>query len=333
MTPAPRATSHELEAWARRVLGSERPWLEPIAGDAGTRLYFRVHGWGDEALVVMYDPHQPEALARYLDVRQRLATAGARVPAIRAGDPATGRLMISDLGTTHYLDVLDAATAPSLYGAALETLLRLQRDAATAGLPPYDEALLRRELGIFREWYLGVHLQRRLGPAEEACWDAQCDLLVANALAQPVAFTHRDYHSRNLMTGGEGGPGVLDFQDAVTGPVTYDLASLLLDCYVAWPRPRVREWALAYRDRLAAAGVMAPTDDDVFLRWFILMATQRHLKAMGIFARLHHRDGKSGYLGDIPRTAAYVKAAAREYPELAPLVPWLGDDPAAAPGP
>ncbi|MDZ7751508.1 MAG: phosphotransferase [Gammaproteobacteria bacterium] len=330
MTPARPAAANELEAWTRGVLGSARPWLEPIAGDAGTRLYFRVHGWHGEALLVMYAPDQADALGRYTDIRDRLAAAGARVPTIRAGDAAAGCLVISDLGTTHYLDVLDATRAPSLYAAALDTLLGLQRNAATAGLPPYDEALLRRELGIFREWYLAVHLQRHLSRAEEAAWNTQCDLLVANALAQPVAFTHRDYHSRNLMYLDEGGPGVLDFQDAVLGPVTYDLASLLLDCYVAWPRPRVRQWALDYRDRLATAGVLDPADDGVFLRWFVLMATQRHLKAMGIFARLHHRDGKSGYLGDIPRTAGYIRAAALEYPELAPLVPWLGD-PSAVP--
>ena len=319
--PSPAGTAPE--AWARAILGTAVT-LEPIAGDASTRSYLRVHGAPDGPLVVMVVPGDAEALQRYLEVARRLAAAGVRVPAVRAADPARGLALVEDLGATHYLDVLSPADADGLYGAALDTLLRIQRDASPAGLPPYDEALLRRELAIFRQWYLEVHCERALDPAGAAAWEAACDALVENALVQPRCFVHRDYHSRNLMWRGDGGPGVLDFQDAVHGPVTYDLASLLLDCYVAWPQQRVRHWALGHRDALVAAGLLEPTTDATFMDRLVLMATQRHLKAMGIFARLHHRDGRDGYLKDIPRTAAYVRAAARAHPALGPLERLVG---------
>lgn len=322
-----------LLAWTRRLLDTPGLGLEPCAGDASSRSYFRVRGHGDEPLMVMSAPGQAEGVKSYLEVGRRLAAAGVRVPAVKAADLGRGWLLIEDLGAVHYLDVLAPDNVEGLYGAALDTLLDIQVGVPAAGLPPYDEALLRRELGIFEEWYLGAHLGHRLHGSEAAGWQRCCDLLVASALEQPRTFVHRDYHSRNLMVLAETtAPGVLDFQDALHGPVTYDLASLLFDCYVAWPRAQSVGWALAHRDRMVTTGVMEAVDDRRFLRWLLLMATQRHLKAMGIFARLHHRDGKSGYLADIPRTAGYVRAAVAVYPELAALEPLIRAAAAAAEG-
>lgn len=234
-----------------------------------------------------------------------------------------GFLLLTDLGTRQYLDILrhDASMAPRLYADAIEALLAMQRSGAAyqSQLPPYDEELLRFELSLFHDWLCGKHLGISFDDDNERAWQDCCNLLVANALDQPQVFVHRDYHSRNLMQTVVGNPGILDFQDAVEGPLTYDLVSLLKDCYVHWPAAQVWEWALDFY-RGVDARVRERVDEEQFRRYFELMGVQRHLKAAGIFARLNHRDGKSGYMADIPRTLSYIKELRPRYDELGPLI-------------
>ncbi|BCX82812.1 N-acetylmuramate 1-kinase [Methylomarinovum caldicuralii] len=288
-------------------------WTQ-VAGDASRRRYFRLHGDGRRWIVM--DAPPPESPQRFAAVAGLLGRAGVRVPQILAQDFERGFLLLEDFGDRTCLQALDAASVDGLYGAALATLLRLQTrlDPKTAALPGYDRALLRRELAIFPEWLLRRWLDL---PLDTALWERACEVLVESALQQPRVVVHRDYHSRNLMVLDEGGLGVLDFQDAVVGPVTYDAVSLLRDCYVAWPPERVALWAEDYRRRLARAGLAV--DAPTWRCWFDRMGIQRHLKAAGIFVRLWLRDGKPGYLKDIPRTLRYVAAACRGDAALAPL--------------
>ncbi len=305
--------------WLSGELGFGDYTLAPASSDASFRRYFRVTRDG-ESLILMDAPPEREDSRPFVELAARLAAAGVTVPRVLATDLARGLLLVTDLGSTHYLAALTGGESPQrLYGDALEALLRMQTAVPTRGLPAYDEGLLRRELGVFREWYLGRHLGVTLTPDQARGLAAAEDALVGGALEQPRAFVHRDYHSRNLMLLAEGNPGVLDFQGALVGPVTYDLVSLLRDCYVAWDTDFVRETALGYGRRLEAAGVIPRTDPEVFLRWLDLTGAQRHLKAAGIFARLHHRDGKPHYLADIPRTLGYVREVAGRRAELGGL--------------
>lgn len=252
-------------------------------------------------------------IAGYLEAMQLNA------PRVLEANNGQGFLLLTDLGSKQYLDELvqDASLADALYGDALAALRGLQEKggAYQSLLPPYDEALLRFELSLFHDWLCETHLGYEFSRDDEAAWASLCDLLVANAREQPQVFVHRDYHSRNLMRTMENNPGILDFQDAVQGPYTYDLVSLLKDCYLRWPAEQVRRWALAFFSRLDAT-VKAGEGQASFLRHFELMGVQRHLKAAGIFARLWHRDGKPGYLADIPRTLSYIVELAPRYEEL-----------------
>ncbi len=277
-------------------------------------------------------PPAQEDCGRFVDLARRLRAIGLHTPEIHAQDRANGFLALSDLGDRLYLAELDTASADRLYADALAALAVIQARGPQDGLPCYDAPFLRCELEIFREWFLGHHLGLTLTLAESAGWDRACDALVASALEQPQVCVHRDYHSRNLMIIEPAGPGILDFQDAVVGPVTYDLVSLLKDCYIQWPAARVTDWALGYRQLAMASGVLPAVDPVRFMRWFDLMGTQRHLKACGIFARLNHRDGKPNYLNDIPRTLGYVREVAARYPELGDLQRLLAEriDPAMA---
>jgi aminoglycoside/choline kinase family phosphotransferase len=252
-------------------------------------------------------------------VARALRAIGLNVPEVLATDLDAGFLLVSDLGSTLYLDVLDEASVERLYGDALGALLTLQAHDPLDGLPPYDRGRLLAELELFPEWFLGRHLGRPPGAAERRVIDAAFERLIASALEQPQVTVHRDYHSRNLMQVADNNPGILDFQDAVVGPVTYDLVSLLRDCYLRWPRARVEGWALGYHALAVQSGVLRERDEVRFLRWFDLMGLQRHLKVLGIFARLWHRDGKPGYLGDLPRVLDYAVEVAADYPELAAL--------------
>jgi aminoglycoside/choline kinase family phosphotransferase len=245
-------------------------------------------------------------------VQQRLLAAGVNVPEILELDLDSGFILLTDLGRTLYLTVLNEINADELYDDALMALLAIQRQADSAGMPPYDSRLLLDEMGLFRDWLVGRHLQIRLSGSQSEDLNRVYSILEENALDQPVVFVHRDYHSRNLMISENHNPGVLDFQDAVVGPVTYDLVSLLKDCYIKWPEHRVRGWALKFYESIDTGGM----DQATFLRRFDLMGVQRHLKASGIFARLYHRDHKDRYLQDIPRTLSYILDLEQRYPEL-----------------
>lgn len=293
--------------------------LTPASSDASFRRYFRLQLDG-RSLIAMDAPPPQEDVRPFVGIARSLHEVGVHVPEILAHDPAQGFVLMSDLGIQLYLPNLNDQTAERLYGDALRALLVLQaRGPGSYSLPPYDEALLRREIGLFDEWYLGRHLGMQLGETRRDALQGVYTKLVRNALEQPQVCVHRDYHSRNLLLMAHHNPGVLDFQDAVMGPVTYDPVSLLRDCYIAWPRQRVEAWALGYRELAQQAGILGEVEPQRFLRWFDWMGVQRHLKATGIFARLNHRDGKPGYLADIPRTLGYVREVSERYTELAPL--------------
>ncbi len=311
---------HLLREWLATVLPAPLSRIAPASSDASFRRYFRV--WYDgQTRVVMDAPPDKEDCRPFVAIAQALRGLGLNAPEVLAGDLDLGLLLLTDLGNRQYLAELDADSAPSLYSDALAALARLQTggDPGSMLLPPYDLALLHREMELFRDWFLGQLLGLNVREDEHHVLDSIVALLADNALEQPRVWVHRDYHSRNLMITDRDNPGVLDFQDAVVGAVTYDLVSLLRDCYVAWPRPQVEAWALEHRARLQALGMSGLDDAGQFLRWFDLMGVQRHLKAIGIFARLNLRDGKPGYLRDIPRTLGYVLEVAGRYSELAGL--------------
>ena len=325
MTDA-RPTDDRLEL-LRRWLGHDLGWqgvgLAPASEDASFRRYFRVRRADvRETWVAMDAPPGKEDLGPYLAIADMLGEIGVHAPRVVARNLAQGFLLLSDLGSKTYLaELAYRETAARLYEDAIDALVRIQARGGThAGrLPPYDEKLLRFEMSLFTDWLLGRHLGLETGAADTRMLADTFDLLVRNALEQPRVFVHRDYHSRNLMVCPGDNPGILDFQDAVHGPLTYDVVSLLRDCYVVWSEEQVLGWARDFRARAIAAGVPAGRDDTEFLRWFDLMGVQRHLKASGIFARLWHRDGKPGYLGDVPRTLGYIVQVASRHADLADL--------------
>jgi len=315
-----------LNRWLESELAFRDYTLRPASSDASFRRYFRVVHDG-ASFIVMDAPPDREDSRPFVRVAKRLFDAGLNAPEVIDEDLARGFLLLSDLGSSPYLGALNEASVERLYGDALGALAGIQA-CDCAGLPPYDRDLLLREMGLFREWLVGKHLGITLDAARHAMLDAAFDLLADNALAQPQVFVHRDYHSRNLMVTPRNNPGILDFQDAVCGPVTYDLVSLLRDCYIAWPRARVEDWALGYQELALQTGILREEHEDParFLLWFDLMGVQRHLKASGIFARLNHRDGKPGYLGDIPRTLGYITGLRDRHPVLAPLCTFVEDE-------
>jgi aminoglycoside/choline kinase family phosphotransferase len=299
--------------------------LAPVAGDASFRRYYRLSGTLPTRIVV-HAPPDKERNLEFTEVAALLRASGVQAPEVLAHDEARGFLLLSDFGDRLLLGALGEDSVESLYARALDTLLAIQRAAtATARytLAPYGEPLLRQELDLFPHWYLGGLLGVPLGDEARALIDSLFDALVTEALAQPQVLVHRDYHSRNLMLLDDGSLGVIDFQDAVRGPVTYDLVSLLRDCYVAWPEERVRAWALGYAARAVAAGILAPVEPARFLRWFDWMGLQRHIKVLGIFARLWLRDGKPGYLRDLPLVMRYTVDVAARYPETRPFAEWF----------
>ncbi len=290
--------------------------VEPVAGDASMRRYFRVHT-ADGPMIAM-DAPPPEDVVRFADVAGMMRRMGVRVPEIYALEASSGFALLEDFGNRSYLSCLDDDSAGRLYDLARETIVLLQTGEDRGGLPCYSRALLQRELEIFRQWFLDRWLGIRV---DEALWRRTVRILLANALEQPRVCVHRDFHSRNLMVLEEGLPGVLDFQDAVKGPVTYDPVSLLKDCYIAWPQERIDGWSERYRQRLEWAGMKV--DPGQWRLWFDLMGAQRHLKAAGIFARLWVRDGRRGYLADIPRTLGYVVSVSERHAPLQALGDFL----------
>jgi aminoglycoside/choline kinase family phosphotransferase len=293
---------------------------EPASSDASFRRYFRVKTSGQQ-FIVMDAPPTKENIEPFIRIAKLLAQSQINVPNIFQQNLTDGFLLLEDFGSQCFLDRLNDATAADLYQSAFDSLFKLQTQTSTqnSGLPGYDEALLHRELAIFDEWFLGQLLDISI---PEAVWETVRGILTASALEQPRVCVHRDYHSRNLMVLDSDSPGVIDFQDAVIGPITYDLVSLLRDCYIAWPEQQVEQWTLNYFERLQQAGLI-DCNSAQFKRWFDLMGLQRHLKAIGIFSRLHLRDGKSNYLDDIPRTLNYITTVCAAYPELAEFSDFL----------
>ena len=309
----------ELKYWLEDELGFDDCTIVPASSDASFRRYFRVSS-GDTSQIVMDAPPDKEDCGPFISIASTLADLGLNVPLILEADVRRGFLLMSDLGSTHYLQALNEQNVERLYGDALHALQLLQTASVEdAGIPDYDRDLLVREMALFRDWYLARHLQLDMSEALSEVLEQSFVFLAEEALGQPRAWVHRDYHSRNLMVTEMSNPGILDFQDAVIGPVTYDLVSLLRDCYVRWPQERLMGWVRDYLAISQAKGMLAGVDPQQFQRWFDLMGVQRHLKAIGIFARLNYRDGKPGYLPDIPRTLVYVLEVSARYSELNPL--------------
>lgn len=302
--------------WIRDTLHDPRAHAVRASTDAGFRSYWRV-ATAEGTRIVMDSPPDLEDVRPWLRMRDLLEAGGVRVPRVLAQDTGAGFLLLEDLGTDTYLHVLDGANADALFDDALGQLLGLQAIAPPADLPAYDEALLLRELRLFDEWFCGRHLGLSLGCGDLAALDDAHGVLVDAALAQPQVLVHRDFMPRNLMPGA-GGPAVLDFQDAVRGPIAYDAISLFKDAFLSWPEARVDGWLSRYHARAAAAGLPVPALAR-FRRDADLIGVQRHLKVIGIFARLHHRDGKPKYLADVPRFFAYLDAVLPRHPELAGL--------------
>lgn len=291
--------------------------LTSASSDASFRRYFRWQGAG-RSLILMDAPPPQENCAPFVHIAGLLAEAGINVPHILAADLERGFLLLNDLGRQTYLDVIDADNAEQLFADALQALLAFQRLPMDGALPSYDDALLRRELQLFPEWYVQRHLGVEFNPAQQAAWQRVSQLLIDSALAQPKVLVHRDYMPRNLMLS-EPNPGVLDFQDAVYGPVTYDVTCLFKDAFLSWPEARVRVWLEGYWQQARAVGIPVQAELADFLRASDLMGVQRHLKVIGIFARICHRDGKPKYLGDVPRFFAYIEAVLERRPELSEL--------------
>ncbi len=313
--------------WACSVLGlGAESTLDVVAGDASNRRYFRLHG-ADRRVIAVHAPPATEKNVEFLAVRERLELGGVAVPELLAADLDQGFLLLEDFGDRLLLPALSPDKVDEWYGRAFGVLLQLAGAVELPrNWPAYDTTLLSEELSRFPEWFVGKLLGQDMG-AGAAPWAALCDGLLASALAQPRCFVHRDFHSRNLMILADGGLGVIDFQDAVAGPLTYDLVSLLRDCYIRWPAAQVEGWALDYRQRLRAAGLLGDVGAAQFMRWFDLMGLQRHLKVLGTFARLYLRDGKPGYLDDLPLVLYYVESVLEKYrgewPAAAQFADWL----------
>lgn len=315
----------QLRQWLETTLGSGDFSVAPASDDASFRRYFRIRrGEAQPSLVAMDAPPDREDCRQFVHVARVFAEAGVHVPEIRAQDLERGFLLLSDLGSTTYLDALDERNAGRLYGDALDALLRIQLASRPGVLPDYDRELLERELRLFPDWYVARQLQRELGAAQRETLEKAFSTLLANNLGQARVFVHRDYHSRNLMVC-EPRPGILDFQDAVYGPITYDLASLLRDAYVAWEEERVIDWAVRYWEKARKAGLPVAGDFADFYRDFEWMGAQRQLKVLGIFARLFYRDGKDGYLKDQPLVMRYLRRTCGRYGELAALAHLLDE--------
>ncbi|HEX7644421.1 MAG TPA: phosphotransferase [Burkholderiaceae bacterium] len=294
--------------------------IRPASNDASFRRYFRLDTADGASLIAVDAPPERENVPAYIQVAQLLDGAGVTVPKILAQDVEQGFLVVSDLGNATYLNQLNPDSAHKLYIDALDALVMIQVHSRPGVLPEYDREFLSRELNIFTEWYLGKHLGVTLSEAQNKSLQAVFDALLANILAQPQVWVHRDYHSRNLMVLPKGNPGILDFQDARYGPITYDVVSLLRDAYIQWDEEVVLDLAIRYWERAKRAGLPVAPDIDSFYRDFEFTGLQRHLKILGIFARLHHRDGKDAYLNDLPLVMTYVRNAAGRYKALKPLL-------------
>lgn len=327
MNPSP-AAGHDarldaLHAWLTAVLAGAPFTLAPASADASFRRYFRVTCDGGTR-IAMDAPPEREDCRPFVHVAQLMRQAGLHVPEVIAGDMDRGFLLLTDLGDTTYLHALTVDNADALFADALDALVAWQRASRPGVLPPYNQALLQREMDLFPEWYVGRHLGLVLSGAQRQTLAGVTGLLADSALAQATVYVHRDYMPRNLMLS-KPNPGVLDFQDAVYGPIAYDVASLFRDAFISWPEERVLDWTVRYWERAKRAGLPVDADFGAFYRAFEWMGLQRHLKVLGIFARIRYRDGKPDYLEDAPRFLVYVHAVCSRYASLAPLARLLDE--------
>jgi len=343
----------QLNLWLQGQFPGVPFTLAPASADASFRRYFRATFGDGSTRIVMDAPPEHEDCRPFLHVALLFEDAGTHVPHVYAQDLDQGFLLLSDLGNTTYLQALTPQNARAMYGAATDALIKIQLASSADTLPPYDEALLRRELNLFPEWYIAKHLGITLSDKQQAKLEQVFARIVANNLSQPRVYVHRDYHSRNLMVtepngqarsllpnlpplAGEGAneslcdrcltsPGIIDFQDAVYGPITYDLASLFKDAYIKWEEPEIIDWLIAYWEKARKAGLPVRADFGQFYWDYEWMGAQRHIKVLGIFARLCHRDGKDGYLKDMPLVMDYLRAACARYVDLKPLFNLLNE--------
>ena len=291
--------------------------LTAASSDASFRRYFRWQG-GNRTFIVMDAPPPQENCRPFVDIAERLAAAGLHVPEVLAQDLENGFLVLTDLGRQTYLEVITEQNADALFDDAIDALIDMQTKTLSTALPEYSQALLERDLGLFTEWYVGKHLGLSLTTEQHAWWQQSCAVLIENALTQPKVLVHRDYMPRNLMVSTPN-PGVLDFQDAVIGPITYDITCLFKDAFLSWPLAKVDAWLEQYWHKARANSLPVHNEFAKFLQASDLMGVQRHLKVIGIFARICHRDGKPKYLADTPRFFAYIQEVVARRPELAPL--------------
>jgi Predicted phosphotransferase related to Ser/Thr protein kinases len=315
-----------LENWLRCLFPGEPHSLAPASADASFRRYFRAT-FAERTLIVMDAPPGHEDCRPFLHVARLFHAAGVHVPEVLAENLEQGFLLLSDLGATTYLQAFPEGDPAKMYGDATDALVKIQLASRPGELPDYDEALLLREMNLFPDWYIAKHLQRELSGMFMDILHEAFSLLLANNLAQPRVYVHRDYHSRNLMVTTPN-PGILDFQDAVYGPITYDLVSLFKDAYVRWDEQQILDWLIRYWQKAKKAGLPVSADFAEFHRDFEWMGMQRHIKVLGIFARLCHRDGKDGYLKDMPLVKDYLRKTCERYREFHPLLKlldWLED--------
>ena len=316
----------QLNSWLTSLASKWSLTLEslgPASSDASFRRYFRVTGsknGAPQSFIVMDAPPTTEDTRPFIAISELFAQAKLNVPMVLEQDPDQGFLLLSDLGNETYLSALNPASAPKLYGDANAALIQLQLASKPGILPEYNKELLGRELDLFTDWYLGKHLRLQLSPKQEDDLKKIYALILENNLSQAQVYVHRDFHSRNLMVTDAHNPGILDYQDAVYGPITYDLASLYRDAYIEWEEPEQMDWLIRYWDAARKAGLPVPSEFGDFYRDYEWMGLQRHLKVLGIFARLYHRDGKDGYLKDIPLVFKYTRKVAERYIALKPLL-------------
>lgn len=309
-----------LTKWINFRFDTVEPNLSPASSDASFRRYFRVEA-DNRSYIVMDAPPEYEDIEPYIKTAERLLQIGLNVPEIIAIDRNQGFVLLTDLGTETYLDCLNEDNVDRLYGDALGALIVLQTGTFTDPnyFPAYDRSLLSSEMALFPEWYIRKHLEYPLDHEQKTLIDNTLSLVCDSALEQPKVWVHRDYHSRNLMPTKYNNPGILDFQDAVSGPITYDLVSLLRDCYIEWPKQRILEWALGYQALAIQSGLPLDVAEEQFIKWFDYMGVQRHIKVLGIFSRLFHRDGKPDYLNDLPLVWSYLVTVCQDYKELHPF--------------
>ena len=309
---------NSLQNWLTEILGTSAFNLKPASEDASFRTYHRLF-LKNKTFIVMDAPPEQENCKVFIKITKKLRACDVNVPIIHNVNIEQGFLLLSDLGNDLYLNKLNKSSIYELYSDALSTLVSIQVLVNVGGVDEYDKSLLISEMNLFREWLIEKHLNIKLSDSQVKILTTLFDLLVNNALQQPKVFVHRDFHSRNLMVTKENNPGVIDYQDAVYGPISYDLVSILKDCYIKWPKEEIDKWVDFYLNKLYEEKAQYRINRDEFVRWFDLMGVQRHLKASGIFARLSHRDGKHNFLEDIPRTLSYILDLKETYEELQPI--------------